>query len=105
MGGLIGTVKGTDMSFGEHVLMGQNIFGSTSKAGLNAGSVYTQKQLGRNKLQAIGTTFSGAFGTTAAWSLPFKAYVKITRPNAQIPDNYAHTEGIPQVKTKVLGDC
>lgn len=105
MGGLVGTVSGVDMSFGEHVLMGQNIFGSVSKTGQNAGSVHIQKQLGRNKLQAIGTTFSGAFGTTAAWSLPFKAYVKITRPNAQIPDNYAHTEGIPQVRTKVLGDC
>lgn len=105
MGGLIGTVSGTDMSFGEHVLMGQNIFGSASKTGHNAGLVHIQKQLGRNKLQAIGTTFSGAFGTTAAWSLPFKAYIKITRPNVQIPDNYAHTEGIPQVKTKVLRDC
>ena len=105
MGGLLGTVQGVDMSFGEHVLMGQNIFGSVSKAGQSSGSAYIQKQLGRNKLQAIGTTFSGAFGTTAAWSLPFKAYVKITRPNAQIPDNYAHTEGIPQVRTKVLRDC
>ena len=105
MGGLIGTVSGADMSFGEHVLMGQNIFGSASKTGQSAGSVHIQKQLARNKLQAIGTTFSSAFGTTAAWSLPFKAYVKITRPNAQIPDNYAHTEGIPQVKTKVLRDC
>ena len=105
MGGLLGTVSGTDMSFGEHVLMGQNIFGSASKAGQSSGSVHIQKQLARNKLQAIGTTFSSAFGTTAAWSLPFKAYIKITRPNAQIPDNYAHTEGIPQVKTKILGDC
>lgn len=81
------------------------MIGNESKGLSGDITMHTQKQLVKPKLNSIGTTFSGGFGSAAAWSLPFTPYVKIIRPNVQIPDNYSHTFAIPQVRTKKIGDC
>ena len=41
----------------------------------------------------------------AQWSYPFNAYVKIIRPRYEKPRNYNHTQGVPCVQTKRIGDC
>lgn len=52
------------------------------------------------------TAISGSFGgSTAQWSYPFTAYVKIIRPRFEKPSNYAHTQGVPCVQTKTVGSC
>ena len=52
------------------------------------------------------TAISGSFGgSTAQWSYPFTAYVKIIRPRFEKPLNYAHTQGVPCVQAKTVGSC
>ena len=52
------------------------------------------------------TAISGSFGgSTAQWSYPFTAYVKIIRPRFEKPLNYAHTQGVPCVQAKKVGKC
>ena len=52
------------------------------------------------------TAISGSFGgSTAQWSYPFTAYVKIIRPRYEKPSNYAHTQGVPCVQAKTVGSC
>ena len=52
------------------------------------------------------TAISGSFGgSTAQWSYPFTAYVKIIRPRFEKPLNYAHTQGIPCIQAKEVGKC
>lgn len=52
------------------------------------------------------TAISGSFGgSTAQWSYPFTAYVKIIRPRFEKPLNYAHTQGVPCVQAKKVGSC
>lgn len=54
---------------------------------------------------ASGTSVSGSFSGTSAWHYPFQCYVKITRPRYRIPSNYAHTQGVPLIKTQSLSSC
>lgn len=64
------------------------------------GRTIKQLQYGNN------TAISGSFGgSVAQWSYPFQAYVKINRPRYEKPDNYAHTQGVPCVQKKRIGDC
>ena len=52
------------------------------------------------------TAISGSFGgSTAQWSYPFGAYIKIIRPRYEKPLNYAHTQGVPCVQAKTVGSC
>lgn len=52
------------------------------------------------------TAISGSFGgSTAQWSYPFTPYVKIIRPRYEKPSNYAHSQGVPCVQKKRIGDC
>lgn len=52
------------------------------------------------------TAISGSFGgSTAQWSYPFEAYVKIIRPRYEKPVNYNHSQGVPCVQTKTVGSC
>lgn len=52
------------------------------------------------------TAISGSFGgSTAQWSYPFTAYIKIIRPRYEKPSNYAHTQGVPCVQAKTVGSC
>lgn len=64
------------------------------------GRTIKQLQYGNN------TAISGSFGgSVAQWSYPFQAYVKINRPRYEKPGNYAHTQGVPCVQKKRIGDC
>lgn len=64
------------------------------------GRTIKQLQYGNN------TAISGSFGgSVAQWSYPFQAYVKINRPRYEKPENYAHTQGVPCVQKKRIGDC
>lgn len=64
------------------------------------GRTIKQLQYGNN------TAISGSFGgSVAQWSFPFQAYVKINRPRYEKPENYAHTQGVPCVQKKRIGDC
>lgn len=64
------------------------------------GRTIKQLQYGNN------TAISGSFGgSVAQWSYPFNAYVKINRPRYEKPRNYAHSQGVPCVQTKRIGDC
>jgi len=64
------------------------------------GRTIKQLQYGNN------TAISGSFGgSVAQWSYPFQAYVKINRPRYEKPRNYAHSQGVPCVQTKRIGDC
>lgn len=52
------------------------------------------------------TAISGSFGgSTAQWSYPFDAYVKIIRPRFKKPENYNHSQGVPCIKTMTIGEC
>ena len=64
------------------------------------GRTIKQLQYGNN------TAISGSFGgSVAQWSYPFQAYVKINRPRYEKPSNYAHSQGVPCVQAKRIGDC
>lgn len=52
------------------------------------------------------TAISGSFGgSTAQWSYPFDAYVKIIRPRFKKPENYNHSQGVPCIKSMTIGEC
>lgn len=52
------------------------------------------------------TAIAGSFGGSAAqWSYPFTPYVKIIRPRYEKPNNYNHSQGVPCVQTKKVGNC
>ena len=73
-----------------------NVFGSF----MDWGRTIRQLSYGNN------TAISGSFGgSSAQWSYPFQAYVKIIRPRFEKPDNYAHTQGIPCVQAKKIKNC
>ena len=73
-----------------------NIFG----AFMEWGRAIRQLSYGNN------TAIAGSFGgSMAQWSYPFNAYVKIIRPRYEKPSNYNHTQGVPCVQTKRIGDC
>lgn len=73
-----------------------NVFGSF----MDWGRTIRQLSYGNN------TAISGSFGgSTAQWSYPFQAYVKIIRPRFEKPDNYAHTQGVPCVQAKKIKNC
>lgn len=73
-----------------------NVFGDF----MNWGRTIRQLSYGNN------TAISGSFGgSSAQWSYPFTPYVKIIRPRYEKPDNYAHSQGVPYVHTKKVGEC
>lgn len=52
------------------------------------------------------TSVAGSFGgSSAQWSYPFTPYVKIIRPRYEKPSNYNHSQGVPCVQTKRIGNC
>lgn len=73
-----------------------NVFGSF----MDWGRTIRQLSYGNN------TAISGSFGgSSAQWSYPFQAYVKIIRPRFEKPNNYAHTQGVPCVQAKKIKNC
>lgn len=73
-----------------------NIFGDF----MQWGRTIRQLSYGNN------TAIMGSFGgSTAQWSYPFTPYVKIIRPRYEKPSNYAHSQGVPCVQTKTIGNC
>lgn len=73
-----------------------NIFGDF----MQWGRTIRQLSYGNN------TAISGSFGgSTAQWSYPFDAYVKIIRPRFEKPENYNHSQGVPCIKTMTIGEC
>ena len=73
-----------------------NIFGDF----MQWGRTIRQLSYGNN------TAVSGSFGgSTAQWSYPFDAYVKIIRPRFKKPKNYNHSQGVPCIKTMTIGEC
>lgn len=73
-----------------------NVFGDF----MNWGRTIRQLSYGNN------TAIAGSFGGSAAqWSYPFTPYVKIIRPRYEKPSNYAHSQGVPCVQKKRIGDC
>lgn len=73
-----------------------NVFGSF----MEWGRTVRQLSYGNN------TAISGSFGgSTAQWSYPFEAYVKIIRPRYEKPANYNHSQGVPCVQAKTIGSC
>ena len=73
-----------------------NVFGDF----MNWGRTIRQLSYGNN------TAISGSFGGSAAqWSYPFTPYVKIIRPRYEKPSNYAHSQGVPCVQKKRIGNC
>lgn len=73
-----------------------NIFGDF----MQWGRTIRQLSYGNN------TAVSGSFGgSTAQWSYPFDAYVKIIRPRFKKPENYNHSQGVPCIKTMTIGEC
>lgn len=73
-----------------------NVFGDFMQWGR------TIRQLSYGNNTAIAGSFGGS---TAQWSYPFTPYVKIIRPRYEKPSNYAHSQGVPCVKTKTVGSC
>lgn len=73
-----------------------NVFGDFMQWGR------TIRQLSYGNNTAIAGSFGGS---TAQWSYPFTAYVKIIRPRYEKPNNYAHSQGVPCVQTKKVGSC
>lgn len=73
-----------------------NVFGTF----MDWGRTIRQLSYGNN------TAIAGSFGgSSAQWSYPFQAYVKIIRPRFVKPDNYAHTQGVPCVQAKKIKNC
>lgn len=73
-----------------------NVFGDF----MNWGRTIRQLSYGNN------TAVAGSFGgSTAQWSYPFTPYVKIIRPRYEKPLNYNHSQGVPCVQTKKIGNC
>lgn len=73
-----------------------NVFGDF----MNWGRTIRQLSYGNN------TAIAGSFGgSTAQWSYPFTPYVKIIRPRYEKPSNYNHSQGVPCVQAKKVGDC
>jgi len=73
-----------------------NVFGDF----MNWGRTIRQLSYGNN------TAIAGSFGgSTAQWAYPFTPYVKIIRPRFEKPNNYAHSQGVPYVHTKKVGEC
>lgn len=73
-----------------------NVFGSF----MDWGRSIRQLSYGNN------TAIAGSFGgSSAQWTYPFTAYVKIIRPRFEKPNNYNHTQGVPCVQNKRVGDC
>lgn len=73
-----------------------NVFGSF----MDWGRSIRQLSYGNN------TAIAGSFGgSSAQWTYPFNAYVKIIRPRFEKPNNYKHTQGVPCVQNKRVGDC
>lgn len=73
-----------------------NVFGDF----MNWGRTIRQLSYGNN------TAIAGSFGgSTAQWSYPFTPYVKIIRPRFEKPLNYNHSQGVPCVQTKKVGNC
>ena len=83
---------------GSHAMVSQtgNVFGSFMEWGR------TIRQLSYGNNTAIAGSFGGS---VAQWSYPFTAYVKIIRPRFEKPRNYAHSQGVPCIQTKRIGDC
>lgn len=73
-----------------------NVFGDFMQWGR------TIRQLSYGNNTAIAGSFGGS---TAQWAYPFTPYVKIIRPRYEKPSNYAHSQGVPCVQTKKVGDC
>lgn len=73
-----------------------NVFGDFMQWGR------TIRQLSYGNNTAIAGSFGGS---TAQWSYPFTPYVKIIRPRYEKPLNYAHSQGVPCVQTKKVGNC
>ncbi len=73
-----------------------NVFGDFMQWGR------TIRQLSYGNNTAIAGSFGGS---TAQWSYPFTPYVKIIRPRYEKPSNYAHSQGVPCVQTKIVGSC
>lgn len=83
----------------QSVQQGSNIIEST--ANLVQG-IHNLVQLNNTNYTAVNGSFGGSY---AEWSQPFTAYVRITRPKFQKPDNYNHTQAVPCVETKTVGSC
>lgn len=73
-----------------------NVFGDFMQWGR------TIRQLSYGNNTAIAGSFGGS---TAQWSYPFTPYVKIIRPRYEKPLNYNHSQGVPCVQAKKVGDC
>lgn len=73
-----------------------NVFGDFMQWGR------TIRQLSYGNNTAIAGSFGGS---TAQWAYPFTPYVKIIRPRYEKPSNYAHSQGVPCVQTKTIGNC
>lgn len=73
-----------------------NVFGDFMQWGR------TIRQLSYGNNTAVAGSFGGS---SAQWSYPFTAYVKIIRPRYEKPSNYAHSQGVPCVQTKKIGNC
>lgn len=73
-----------------------NVFGDFMQWGR------TIRQLSYGNNTAVAGSYGGS---SAQWSYPFTPYVKIIRPRYEKPNNYAHSQGIPCVQTKKIGNC
>lgn len=73
-----------------------NVFGDFMQWGR------TIRQLSYGNNTAVAGSFGGS---SAQWSYPFTAYVKIIRPRYEKPSNFAHSQGVPCVQTKKIGNC
>ena len=73
-----------------------NVFGDFMQWGR------TIRQLSYGNNTAIAGSFGGS---SAQWSYPFTPYVKIIRPRYEKPSNYNHSQGVPCVQTKKVGNC
>lgn len=73
-----------------------NVFGDFMQWGR------TIRQLSYGNNTAIAGSFGGS---TAQWSYPFTPYVKIIRPRYEKPLNYNHSQGVPCVQAKKVGEC
>lgn len=73
-----------------------NVFGDFMQWGR------TIRQLSYGNNTAVAGSFGGS---SAQWSYPFTPYVKIIRPRYEKPSNYNHSQGVPCVQTKKIGNC
>lgn len=73
-----------------------NVFGDFMQWGR------TIRQLSYGNNTAVAGSFGGS---SAQWSYPFTPYVKIIRPRYEKPSNYNHSQGVPCVQTKKVGNC